>query len=135
MYIFFNHSFRVIENWGTWALPLELPERNYISTLQLLVNTIDKLRYVRLLYVKYDQFSTGNQMSDRKPEFESETLPRLTGTLDGKYNYVPLGSRKPCLYVRSWWPNLDWRMHNSNSLAFIADFLVSFVCSSISKGN
>ena len=64
-------------------------------------------------------------MPDRRPEFESETAPRLTGTLDGKYNYVPLGSRKPCLYVKSWWPNLDWRMYNSNSLAFIADFLVS----------
>ncbi|XP_076302777.1 otoferlin-like, partial [Lasioglossum baleicum] len=65
----------------------------------------------------------GNRMPDRRPVFESETVPRLSGTLDGKYNYVPLGSRKPCLHVRSWWPNLDWRMHNSNSLTFIADFL------------
>ena len=72
-------------------------------------------------------------MPDRRPEFESETAPRLTGTLDGKYNYVPLGSRKPCLHVKSWWPNLDWRMYNSNSLAFIADFLVSFPSSRIPR--
>ncbi|KAK1117439.1 hypothetical protein K0M31_016643 [Melipona bicolor] len=71
----------------------------------------------------FEDNNDGNQMADRRPEFESETAPRLTGTLDGKYNYVPLGSRKPCLYVKSWWPNLDWRMYNSNSLAFIADFL------------
>ncbi|KAK9306192.1 hypothetical protein QLX08_003081 [Tetragonisca angustula] len=71
----------------------------------------------------FEDNNDGNQMPDRRPEFESETAPRLTGTLDGKYNYVPLGSRKPCLHVKSWWPNLDWRMYNSNSLAFIADFL------------
>ncbi|CAL7940390.1 unnamed protein product [Xylocopa violacea] len=67
--------------------------------------------------------TNGNQMPDRRLDFESETAARLTGTLDGEYNYVPLGSRKPCLCVRSRWPNLEWRMHNSNSLAFIADFL------------
>ncbi|XP_043799116.1 otoferlin-like [Apis laboriosa] len=65
----------------------------------------------------------GNQTPDQRPEFESQTMPRYTGTLDGKYNYVPLGSRKPCLYVKSWWPNLEWRMHNSNYLTFIANFL------------
>ncbi|XP_053997924.1 otoferlin-like [Hylaeus anthracinus] len=62
-------------------------------------------------------------MLERRPEFESGTTPRLTGSLDGKYNYLPLGSRKPCLHVKSWWPNLEWRMHNSNSLTFMAEFL------------
>ncbi|XP_076648742.1 otoferlin [Halictus rubicundus] len=65
----------------------------------------------------------GNRMPERGPDFESSTVPRLTGSLDGKYNYLPLGSRKPCLYVKSWWPDLEWRMHNSNSLARLADFL------------
>ncbi|XP_076375559.1 otoferlin [Megalopta genalis] len=65
----------------------------------------------------------GNRMPERRPDFESGTVPRLTGSLDGKYNYLPLGSRKPCLYVKSWWPDLEWRMHNSNSLGRVADFL------------
>ncbi|XP_076223010.1 otoferlin [Nomia melanderi] len=65
----------------------------------------------------------GNRMPERRPDFESGTAPRLTGSLDGKYNYLPLGSRKPCLYVKSWWPDLEWRMYNSNSLGRVADFL------------
>lgn len=65
-----------------------------------------------------------NEMLKKRPNFESQSVPRGTGTLDGRYNYVPLGSRKPCLYVRSWWPNLEWRMYNSNNLRYIADFLV-----------
>nr|XP_034175477.1 otoferlin-like [Osmia lignaria] len=69
-------------------------------------------------------FDDNNDAGNRTiAEFDSETVSRTTGSLDGKYNYLPLGSRKPCLYVRSWWPNLEWRMHNSNSLAFIAEFL------------
>ncbi|KAK2580951.1 hypothetical protein KPH14_006017 [Odynerus spinipes] len=55
--------------------------------------------------------------------FQSQTAPRTTGTLDGKYNYLPLGSRKPCIYVRSWWPNFERRMFNANNLRFIANFL------------
>lgn len=65
-------------------------------------------------------------MPDRRRDFESGTVPRMTGSLDGKYNYLPLGSRKPCLLVKSCWPNLEWRMHNSNGLAFIAHFLVRY---------
>ncbi|XP_076634575.1 otoferlin [Colletes latitarsis] len=71
----------------------------------------------------FEDINDENRMLERRPEFESGTASRLTGSLDGKYNYLPLGSRKPCLYVKSWWPNLEWRMHNSNSLAFMADFL------------
>lgn len=65
-----------------------------------------------------------NELLKKRPNFESQSVPRGTGSLDGRYNYVPLGSRKPCLYVRSWWPNLEWRMYNSNNLRYIADFLV-----------
>ncbi|EFN60493.1 Fer-1-like protein 4 [Camponotus floridanus] len=64
-----------------------------------------------------------NELLKKRPNFESQSVPRATGSLDGRYNYVPLGSRKPCLYVRSWWPNLEWRMYNSNNLRYIADFL------------
>ncbi|XP_015435492.1 PREDICTED: otoferlin-like [Dufourea novaeangliae] len=70
-----------------------------------------------------DNNNDGNRMPERRPDFESGTVPRLTGSLDGKYNYLPLGSRKPCMYVKSWWPNLEWRMLNSNRLGRIADFL------------
>ncbi|XP_076243958.1 fer-1-like protein 6 [Calliopsis andreniformis] len=68
--------------------------------------------------------TSGNRMPERRTDFESGTVPRMTGSLDGKYNYLPLGSRKPCLLVKSYWPNLEWRMHNSNNLAFVADFLI-----------
>ncbi|CAK9828332.1 Fer-1-like protein 6 [Anthophora retusa] len=71
----------------------------------------------------FEDNNDGNRTPDRRPDYESQTVPRSTGSLDGKYNYMPVGSRKPCLYVKSWWPNLEWRMHNSNSLSFIADFL------------
>ncbi|XP_011064503.1 PREDICTED: otoferlin-like [Acromyrmex echinatior] len=63
------------------------------------------------------------ELLKKRLNFESQSTPRTTGTLDGKYNYVPLGSRKPCLYVRSWWPNLEWRMNNNNNLRYISNFL------------
>ncbi|KAG5335930.1 OTOF protein, partial [Acromyrmex charruanus] len=63
------------------------------------------------------------ELLKKRLNFESQSTPRMTGTLDGKYNYVPLGSRKPCLYVRSWWPNLEWRMNNNNNLRYISNFL------------
>ncbi|XP_039312849.1 otoferlin [Solenopsis invicta] len=69
------------------------------------------------------EFLTENELLEKRVKFESQSAPRTTGSLDGKYNYVPLGSRKPCLYVRSWWPNLKWRMYNSNNLRHICDFL------------
>ncbi|RLU20752.1 hypothetical protein DMN91_007365 [Ooceraea biroi] len=64
-----------------------------------------------------------NEQLEKRLSFESQSAPRATGTLNGKHNYLPLGSRKPCLYVKSWWPNLEWRMHNSNNLHYIAHFL------------
>ncbi|XP_067216226.1 otoferlin-like isoform X2 [Linepithema humile] len=70
-----------------------------------------------------DGQSVVNDSPEKPPKFESQSTPRATGTLDGKYNYLPLGSRKPCLHVKSWWPNVEWRMHNSNNLRYIADFL------------
>lgn len=93
-----------------------------------LINTLDEFARGRARIVAPCKSrlipEAGKQTADRRPEFESQTVPRYTGTLDGKYNYVPLGSRKPCLHVKSWWPNLEWRMHNSNYLTFVANFLV-----------
>nr|XP_012151304.1 PREDICTED: otoferlin-like [Megachile rotundata] len=71
----------------------------------------------------HSQCFDDNDGNRRMPVFDSGTVLRMTGSLDGKCNYLPLGSRKPCLHVRSWWPNLGWRMHNSNSLALIVRFL------------
>ncbi|EFN77733.1 Otoferlin [Harpegnathos saltator] len=64
-----------------------------------------------------------NELREKRPSFVSQSVSRATGTLDGRYNYLPLGSRKPCLYVKSWWPNLEYRMYNSNNFQCIADFL------------
>lgn len=75
--------------------------------------------------------SAEKELPKKRLSFESQSAPRTTGTMDGKYNYVPLGSRKPCLYVRSWWPNLEWRMYNSNNLRYISDFLVRCNCVSL----
>ncbi|CAD6221881.1 GSCOCG00005218001-RA-CDS [Cotesia congregata] len=70
----------------------------------------------------YDQLSK-QVILDKRPAFVSSTAPRLTATTDGKFNYLPLGSNKPCMYVKSWWPNLEWRVSNTNSLSYIANFL------------
>ncbi|XP_035743561.1 otoferlin-like [Vespa mandarinia] len=59
----------------------------------------------------------------KRKDFQSQTVRRTTGTFDGKYNYLPLGSKKPCIYVRSWWPNFERRMFNINNLRFIVNFL------------
>lgn len=76
------------------------------------------------IFLFYFSTLTENELLTKQPQFDSQSTPRTTGTLDGKYNYLPLGSRKPCLYVRSWWPMLEWRIHNSNNLRYIIDFLV-----------
>lgn len=68
---------------------------------------------------------TDEETMETNLEYESRTQPRGTGTMDGKYNYMPLGSSKPCIFVKSCWPNVEWRTMNSNILSFIAKFLVS----------
>ncbi|XP_036143415.1 otoferlin [Monomorium pharaonis] len=70
-----------------------------------------------------DDSQSENELPVKRLIFESQSAPRTTGTVNGMYNYVPLGSRKPCLYVRSWWPNLEWRINNSNILQHISEFL------------
>ncbi|XP_024943161.1 otoferlin [Cephus cinctus] len=61
--------------------------------------------------------------AEKRPDFNSNTVPRGTATMDKKYNYLPLGENKPCMYVKSWWPNLEWRIMNSNNLRHIATIL------------
>ncbi|KAJ8683958.1 hypothetical protein QAD02_019750 [Eretmocerus hayati] len=57
------------------------------------------------------------------PDSQSESMPFKITSSDGYYNYVPLEEKKPCLFVRSWWPNNDWRSRNCNRLTFIAEYL------------
>ncbi|KAI4503915.1 hypothetical protein M0802_001318 [Mischocyttarus mexicanus] len=64
-----------------------------------------------------------NMSEEIRKDFPSQTVRRTTGTLDGKYNYLPLGSRKPCIYVKSYWPNVERRIFNLNYLRFISNFL------------
>jgi len=77
----------------------------------------------------FSRFLVKSESPKTRPKLRSQSIPRATGTQPGgKYNFLPLASRKPCLYVNSWWPNVEWRMHNSNYLRYIADILVRFVC-------
>ncbi|XP_043285592.1 otoferlin-like [Venturia canescens] len=73
--------------------------------------------------VENDDGLFDESISEQRSVFESQTSPRSTGSTDGKYNYIPLESNKPCVFVKSWWPNLEWRVTNTNSLRFIANFL------------
>ncbi|XP_015525108.1 otoferlin [Neodiprion lecontei] len=61
--------------------------------------------------------------AEKSPDFESTTVPTTTATMDRKYDYLPYAEKKPCMYVKSWWPNLEWRIFNRNGLASIARFL------------
>lgn len=52
------------------------------------------------------------------------------------YYHMPYFEKKPCIYIKSWWPDHRRRLYNSNIMDKIADKLVRqfvFVCSRIEK--
>ncbi|XP_031785250.1 otoferlin isoform X4 [Nasonia vitripennis] len=57
------------------------------------------------------------------PDSQSETLAQIVTSIDLKYNCLEFGVKKPCVFVKSWWPNTEWRARNTNRLTFIADNL------------
>lgn len=41
------------------------------------------------------------------------------------YFHLPYLERKPCIYIKSWWPYQRRRLYNANIMDHIADKLVS----------
>ncbi|KAK0180464.1 hypothetical protein PV327_006103 [Microctonus hyperodae] len=60
---------------------------------------------------------------DNSPDFENRTAPKLIAATDGKFNHLPFGPNKPCIYIKSCWPNFEWRISNTNCLLYIANSL------------
>lgn len=48
-------------------------------------------------------------------------------THDRLYYFLPYWDNKPCMHVRSVWPDYRRRMYNSNIIAKICDKLVSLI--------
>ncbi|XP_023290146.1 LOW QUALITY PROTEIN: otoferlin [Orussus abietinus] len=62
-------------------------------------------------------FSIGDVKSEEKTEPLGESAP------SSKSKRASLGATKPCVNIRFFWPNVEWRILNSNSLLKLADFL------------
>lgn len=56
--------------------------------------------------------------------WQSTTIPMRPMTHDKLYYFLPYWDNKPCMHVRSVWPDYRRRMYNSNVIAKIADKLV-----------
>ncbi|XP_048510270.1 otoferlin-like [Athalia rosae] len=61
--------------------------------------------------------------AEKSPDFVSTTCPQATRSMDKRYDFLPYEDEKPCMYVKSWWPNVEWRSLNRNCLAWIVRFL------------
>ena len=57
--------------------------------------------------------------------WQSTTTSVKPMTHDRLYYFLPYWDDKPCMHVRSVWPDLRRRMYNSNVIARIVDRLVS----------
>lgn len=61
------------------------------------------------------------------PSWQSTTSHAKPMTNDHIYYFLPYWDDKPCMYVRSVWPDYRRRMYNSNIIARIVDKLVSII--------
>jgi hypothetical protein len=59
------------------------------------------------------------------PSWQSAISPAKPMTNDHIYYFLPYWDDKPCMHVRSVWPDYRRRMYNSNIIARIVDKLVS----------
>lgn len=59
--------------------------------------------------------------------WQSTTSPAKPMTNDHIYHFLPYWDNKPCMHVRSVWPDYRRRMYISNIIARIVDKLVSNV--------
>ncbi|KAJ9599862.1 hypothetical protein L9F63_009842, partial [Diploptera punctata] len=57
------------------------------------------------------------------PSWQSTTSPAKPMTNDHIYHFLPYWDDKPCMHVRSVWPDYRRRMYNSNIIARIVDKL------------
>lgn len=62
---------------------------------------------------------------NRGSSWHSTTNPAKPMTHDRLYYYLPYWDDKPCVHVRSIWPDYRRRMYNSNMIGKIFDKLVS----------
>ncbi|XP_036026828.1 otoferlin isoform X4 [Onychomys torridus] len=53
----------------------------------------------------------------------SSTPPMRPQITDRNYFHLPYLERKPCIYIKSWWPDQRRRLYNSNIMDHIADKL------------
>ncbi|XP_077008455.1 otoferlin isoform X2 [Tamandua tetradactyla] len=53
----------------------------------------------------------------------SSTPPMRPQITDRNYFHLPYLERKPCIYIRSWWPDQRRRLYNANIMDHIADKL------------
>lgn len=68
----------------------------------------------------------------RLPPILSKPSPPWTPSLQPpttshprNYFHLPYLERKPCIYIKSWWPDQRRRLYNANIMDHIADKLVS----------
>lgn len=52
-------------------------------------------------------------------------IPQPSSASDSRnYFHLPYLERKPCIYIKSWWPDQRRRLYNANIMDHIADKLV-----------
>lgn len=59
--------------------------------------------------------------------WQSTTMPVKPTSTDKDYYYLPYWDSKPCMHIRSIWPDHRRRMYNSNMIASIIEKFVSDV--------
>lgn len=52
-------------------------------------------------------------------------LPPPASSRPRNYFHLPYLEHKPCIYIKSWWPDQRRRLYNANIMDHIADKLVS----------
>nr|XP_039334472.1 otoferlin isoform X3 [Saimiri boliviensis boliviensis] len=70
------------------------------------------------------QNSSDNEASDGGDLASvSSTPPMRPQVTDRNYFHLPYLERKPCIYIKSWWPDQRRRLYNANIMDHIADKL------------
>lgn len=59
------------------------------------------------------------------PTYVDPNLPPPASSRPRNYFHLPYLEHKPCIYIKSWWPDQRRRLYNSNIMDHIADKLVS----------
>ena len=73
-----------------------------------------------------DELTSKNDSATSEGSWQSTTSPAKPMTHDRLYYFLPYWDDKPCLHVRSIWPDYRRRMYNSNIIGKIIDKLASY---------